>query len=220
VRPAEISERYIKEYFTDVEGLGVRPATIHPRATENIPQIIDMIRTLMDKGYAYAAGGDVYYRTKKFEGYGRLSRQPLEELESGARIDVSALKEVSGFCPWKAAKPGEPSWDSRGAAGRPGWHIECSAMSSRYLGKPPTSIARQDLQFPITRMRSPSRGGQRLRFVNYCCHNGIINVVNKKIPSRRVSTLRCAGAAFPGTTHPVFYAQRHNRSPLNNSRNP
>ena len=131
----EISEKYIEEYFKDAHGLGVRDATVHPKATENIQQIIDLVQTLIDKGYAYPVNGDVYYRTKKFEGYGKLSHQPIEDLQAGARIDVNDVKEDPlDFALWKAAKPGEPYWDSPWGQGRPGWHIECSAMSNRYLG--------------------------------------------------------------------------------------
>ena len=132
----EISEKYIEEYFKDAHGLGVRDATVHPKATENIQQIIDLVQTLIDKGYAYPVNGDVYYRTKKFEGYGKLSHQPIEDLQAGARIDVNDVKEDPlDFALWKAAKPGEPYWDSPWGQGRPGWHIECSAMSNRSLGK-------------------------------------------------------------------------------------
>ena len=129
-----ISEKYIDEYFKDAHGLGVRDATIHPKATENIQQIIDLVQTLIDKGYAYAVNGDVYYRTKKFADYGKLSHQPIEELQAGARIDVNDVKEDPlDFALWKSAKPGEPYWESPWGKGRPGWHIECSAMSHRYL---------------------------------------------------------------------------------------
>ena len=133
----EISEKYIEEYFKDAHGLGVRDATVHPKATENIQQIIDLVQTLIDKGYAYPVNGDVYYRTKKFEGYGKLSHQPIEDLQAGARIDVNDVKEDPlDFALWKAAKPGEPSWPSPWGEGRPGWHTECAAMVHRYLGTP------------------------------------------------------------------------------------
>ena len=132
----EIANRYIKEYYTDAQGLGIRPASVHPRATENIDAIIQMVDTLVKKGYAYVVDGDVYYRARRFSGYGKLSGQPLEELEAGARIGVDERKEDPiDFALWKAAKPGEPSWDSPWGKGRPGWHIECSAMANRYLGK-------------------------------------------------------------------------------------
>ena len=132
----EVAKKYIAEYFTDAHALGVREATVHPKATENIQQIIDLITTLIDKGYAYEVNGDVYYRTLKFKDYGKLSHQPIEDLQSGARIDVNDIKENPlDFALWKAAKPGEPSWDSPWGKGRPGWHIECSAMGLKYLGR-------------------------------------------------------------------------------------
>lgn len=132
----EVAKKYIAEYFTDAHALGVREATVHPKATENIQQIIDLITTLIDKGYAYEVNGDVYYRTLKFKDYGKLSHQPIEDLQSGARIDVNDIKENPlDFALWKAAKPGEPFWESPWGKGRPGWHIECSAMSMKYLGE-------------------------------------------------------------------------------------
>ena len=133
----EVAKKYIAEYFTDAHALGVREATVHPKATENIQQIIDLITTLIDKGYAYEVNGDVYYRTLKFRDYGKLSHQPIEDLQSGARIDVNDIKENPlDFALWKAAKPGEPSWPSPWGEGRPGWHTECCAMIHRYLGTP------------------------------------------------------------------------------------
>ena len=133
---SEISERYIKEFWTDAEGLNVRHATVNPKATENIDAIIHIISTLIEKGYAYEARGDVYFSTEKFKDYGKLSHQPLEDLEAGARIMVGEVKrEPMDFAVWKAAKPGDPAWDSPWGKGRPGWHIECSAMSMKYLGE-------------------------------------------------------------------------------------
>ena len=121
----EVAKKYIAEYFTDAHALGVREATVHPKATENIQQIIDIITTLIDKGYAYEVNGDVYYRTLKFKDYGKLSHQPIEDLQSGARIDVNDIKENPlDFALWKAAKPGEPFWESPWGKGRPGWHIQ------------------------------------------------------------------------------------------------
>ena len=125
----EVAERYIKEYEVDAKGLGVKEATFHPRATETVDTIIEIVKTLEDKGYAYAKNGDVYFRTKKFQDYGKLSHMPLEELDAGNRIDVSDQKEDAlDFVLWKAAKPGEPAWESPWGMGRPGWHIECTAM--------------------------------------------------------------------------------------------
>ena len=137
----EVAERYIAEYFKDAQGLGIRPATVHPRATENIDEIIGIVSTLIEKGHAYPVkvndmGSDVYFRTLSFKEYGKLSHMPIDDLEKGARIDVSEKKEDAlDFALWKAAKPGEPYWDSPWGKGRPGWHIECSAMVLRYLGE-------------------------------------------------------------------------------------
>ena len=147
----EIAARYIDEFWTDAKGLGVREATVHPKATENMDEIIAIISGLVEKGYAYAApNGDVYFRTRKDPDYGKLSHQPVDDLESGARIDVSEQKEDPlDFALWKAAKPGEPSWPSPWSEGRPGWHIECSAMARRYLGASiDIHCGGQDLIFP------------------------------------------------------------------------
>ena len=132
-----VSEKYIKEFWTDAKGLNFREATVHPKATENIDEIINIISTLVEKGYAYPVeNGDVYFSPKKFSGYGKLSHQPLEELEAGARINIGELKrEPMDFALWKGAKPGEPYWESPWGKGRPGWHIECSAISMKHLGE-------------------------------------------------------------------------------------
>ena len=180
----EISETYIKEFWTDAKGLNVREASVHPRATENIDEIIDIIRTLEEKGYAYAVNGDVYFRTRKDQGYGKLSHQPIEDLESGARIAVGEQKEDPlDFALWKAAKPGEPYWESPWGQGRPGWHIECSAMNRRYLG--PTidlHCGGQDLIFPHHENEiAQSECANGCTFANYWMHNGYINVDNVKM---------------------------------------
>ena len=126
----EVSEKYIEEFWKDVKGMNVREATVHPKATENIDEIIDIVSTLIDKGYAYAVDGDVYFSPSKFKEYGKLSHQPLEDLEAGARIMVGEVKkEPMDFALWKSAKPGEPYWESPWGHGRPGWHIECSATA-------------------------------------------------------------------------------------------
>ena len=180
----EISETYIKEFWTDAKGLNVREASVHPRATENIDEIIDIIRTLEEKGYAYAVNGDVYFRTRKDQGYGKLSHQPIEDLESGARIAVGEQKEDPlDFALWKAAKPGEPYWESPWGQGRPGWHIECSAMNRRYLG--PTidlHCGGQDLIFPHHENEiAQSECANGCEFARYWMHNGFINVDNQKM---------------------------------------
>lgn len=180
----EVAERYIKEFWTDAKGLGVRPATVHPRATENIDAILSLIGTLVEKGYAYQSGGDVYFRAGKFNGYGKLSHQPLEDLEAGARIDVSEIKEdPMDFCLWKGAKEGEPYWESPWGKGRPGWHIECSAMAGRYLGKTiDIHCGGQDLVFPHHENEiAQSEAANGCEFSHYWMHNGYINVDNRKM---------------------------------------
>lgn len=223
VTSADISEKYIKEYFTDAQGLGVHEATVHPRATENMEQIIDMIKTLVEKGFAYEADGDVYYRTAKFEHYGCLSHQPLEDLEAGARIDVSSVKEnPMDFALWKAAKPGEPYWASPWGNGRPGWHIECSAMSRRYLGKTiDIHCGGQDLQFPHHENEiAQSEAANGCKFVDYWLHNGFLNIDNKKMSKSENNffTVRDAAEAYGYEPIRFFMLSAHYRSPLNYSR--
>lgn len=180
----EIAERYIKEFWKDATGLNVRKATVNPRATENIDKIIEIISELFEKGYAYEAGGDVYYRAKNFKDYGKLSHQPLEDLEAGARIETGDIKEnPMDFCLWKGAKPGEPYWDSPWGKGRPGWHIECSAMACRYLGDTiDIHCGGLDLIFPHHENEiAQSEGANGKEFAHYWMHNGFINVDNHKM---------------------------------------
>ena len=179
----EVAERFIGEFWTDAKGLNVREATVHPRATENIAQIQGIISELIEKGYAYEAAGDVYYRAKKFQEYGKLSHQPLEDLEAGARIETGDIKEdPMDFCLWKGAKPGEPFWESPWGKGRPGWHIECSAMAGRYLGKTiDIHCGGLDLIFPHHENEiAQSEAANGCDFAHYWMHNGYINVDNKK----------------------------------------
>ena len=219
----EVAEKYIKEYFTDAQGLGVRPATIHPKATENMQQIIDMVQTLIDQGYAYPVeNGDVYYRTLKFKGYGKLSHQPIEDLQSGARIAVGDVKENPlDFALWKAAKPGEPAWDSPWGPGRPGWHIECSAMSNRYLGKTiDIHCGGEDLQFPHHENEiAQSEAANGCEFVHYWMHNGFLNIDNRKMSKSlgNFFTVREAAEAYGYETIRLFMLSAHYRSPLNYS---
>ena len=218
----EVAEKYIGEYYKDVSGLGVREATIHPKATENIEQIINMVKTLMEKGYAYEVNGDVYYRTTKFGGYGKLSHQPLEELQAGARIDVADIKEnPMDFALWKAAKPDEPYWESPWGHGRPGWHIECSAMSNRYLGKTiDIHCGGQDLIFPHHENEiAQSEAANGCTFVNYWLHNGFISVDNKKMSKslNNFFTVRDAAGAYGYDAIRMFMLMSHYRSPLNYS---
>ncbi|MBE6729205.1 MAG: cysteine--tRNA ligase [Ruminococcaceae bacterium] len=218
----EVAERYIKEFRVDSDGLNVKPATIHPRATENIDEIISIIETLMEKGFAYESGGDVYYRAKKFKEYGKLSHQPLEDLESGARIAVGEIKEdPMDFCLWKSAKPGEPFWASPWGDGRPGWHIECSAMSCRYLGKTiDIHCGGQDLIFPHHEneiAQSEAANGQE--FARYWMHNGFINVDNRKMSKSLGNFFTVRDVAEKYGYEPIRYLMisSHYRSPINYS---
>lgn len=217
-----VAEKYIAEYFTDSHGLGVREATIHPKATENMDAIIQIIDNLIQKGYAYEINGDVYYRTSKFANYGQLSHQPLDELQAGARIDVADMKESPmDFALWKAAKPGEPSWDSPWGKGRPGWHIECSAMSNRYLGHTiDIHCGGQDLIFPHHENEiAQSEAANGCRFVNYWLHNGFISVDSRKMSKSlgNFFTVREAAGAYGYDAIRMFMLMSHYRSPLNYS---
>lgn len=181
---SEVSENAIKEYFIDAQGLNVRRADIHPKVTENMDIIIDIVKTLIEKGYAYEADGDVYFETGKFPEYGKLSHMPLEDLQAGARIEVGDKKrDPMDFAVWKAAKPGEPYWDSPFGKGRPGWHIECSAMSRHYIGDTiDIHGGGSDLIFPHHEneiAQSECATGQPL--ANIWMHNGMLNVDNKKM---------------------------------------
>ena len=179
----EVAERYIKEFWVDAKGMNIREATVHPRATENIDAIIGIITELIEKGFAYPSNGDVYFRAKKFDEYGKLSHQPLEDLEAGARIDVTDIKEdPMDFCLWKGAKPGEPYWESPWGNGRPGWHIECSAMAGRYLGKTiDIHCGGLDLIFPHHENEiAQSECANGCDFAHYWMHNGFINVDNHR----------------------------------------
>lgn len=181
---AEVAEKYIAAYREDAAALNVREATFHPRATENIADIIALIRSLEQKGYAYASDGDVYFRARAFEEYGKLSHQPLEDLEAGARVDVSERKEDPvDFALWKAAKPGEPSWESPWGKGRPGWHIECSAMARHFLGETiDIHGGGQDLIFPHHENEiAQSECASGVPFAHYWMHNGYINIDNRKM---------------------------------------
>lgn len=180
----QVAEKYIAEYTADAQGLNVLKATTHPRATENIDAIIELVETLIKKGYAYESHSDVYFRTLKFDGYGKLSHQPLDDLEAGARIFVSDLKEnPMDFALWKSAKPGEPSWDSPWGKGRPGWHIECSAMAKRFLGDTiDIHCGGQDLIFPHHENEiAQSECANGVPFAHYWMHNGYININNRKM---------------------------------------
>ncbi len=219
----EIAQRFIQEYFVDAKALGIRPATVHPRATEHIPQIIAMIRKLMDKGLAYENNGDVYYRVKAFPPYGCLCGQNLEELESGARVSVDEQKENPlDFALWKAQKPGEPAWDSPWGMGRPGWHIECSAMSTTYLGDHfDIHCGGKDLLFPHHENEiAQTSGATGQPYVNYWMHNGFINIDNEKMSKSKGNffMVRDIAKEYDMEAVRMFMLSAHYRSPVNFSR--
>jgi len=216
----ELAERFIAEYFTDAKGLGIKEATVHPRATENIDAIIDLIKTLEDKGYAYNVDGDVYFSVKKFAQYGKLSHQPLENLEAGARIEVGDVKkDPMDFALWKAKKEGEPFWESPWGEGRPGWHIECSAMANRYLGKTiDIHSGGKDLIFPHHENEiAQSECANCAPFANYWLHNGYINVDNRKMSKslNNFFTVRDVTKEFDYIVIRFFMLSAHYRNPIN-----
>ena len=220
---SDIAARYIKEYFTDAEGLGVRHASVHPLATDNIDVILDIVKTLVDKGYAYPSCGDVYFRTRKFKDYGKLSGIAVEDLDSGARIDVSDQKEDPlDFALWKAAKPGEPAWESPWGMGRPGWHIECSAMVRRYLGETiDIHCGGQDLVFPHHENEiAQSECCNGAPFARYWMHNGYINVDNQKMSKslNNFFTVREIAEKYGYLPIRHFLLSSHYRSPINFSK--
>ena len=179
----QLADKYIQAFMEDTKAINIEPATMHPRATENIPEIIKFVQGLIDKGYAYEKDGDVYYRARKFKDYGQLSGQSIDDLEVGASEHVSAdevnkKEDPMDFALWKAAKPGEINWDSPWGKGRPGWHIECSVMSTKYLGKTiDIHGGGQDLEFPHHEneiAQSEAETGQKI--VRYWMHNGFVTI--------------------------------------------
>lgn len=219
----ELADEYISEYFTDAQGLGIKKATVHPRATENIDAIIELVSTLEKKGYAYNVDGNVYYRTRNFKDYGKLSHQPLEDLESGARIDINEDKEdPMDFALWKKQKPGEPAWESPWGMGRPGWHIECSAMANKYLAKTiDIHSGGQDLIFPHHENEiAQSEAANGCCFANYWLHNGYINVDNRKMSKSlgNFFTVRDVAKEFDYEVIRFFMLSAHYRSPINFSK--
>ncbi|MBR3704215.1 MAG: cysteine--tRNA ligase [Oscillospiraceae bacterium] len=219
-----IADRYIKEYYIDAEGLGIRKATTHPRATETMDAILDIVNTLIEKGHAYVAeNGDVYFRTKTFDQYGKLSHQPLEDLQAGARISVGEVKEdPMDFAAWKAAKPGEPAWDSPwGTKGRPGWHIECSAMVNKYLGHTiDIHSGGLDLTFPHHENEiAQSECANGCTFANYWLHNGFLTIDNQKMSKslNNFFMVRDAAKTYGYETIRMFMLSAHYRTPLNYS---
>ena len=218
----EITKKYIDEFWTDVKGLNFREADIHPKATENIEKIIEIVSGLIEKGFAYEADGDVYFTPSKFDGYGKLSHQPLEDLQAGARIMVGEVKhEPMDFALWKAAKPGEPYWESPWGKGRPGWHIECSAMVNRYLGETiDIHCGGQDLIFPHHENEiAQSECFTGKPFANYWMHNGFITVDNVKMAKSAGNffTVRDVAEQFGYEPIRMLMLSTQYRSPINYS---
>ncbi len=218
----DISEKYIEEFWVDAKGMNIREATTHPKATENIGEIIDIVSTLIEKGYAYEANGDVYFSTKKFSEYGKLSHQPLEDLEAGARINVGEVKrEPMDFALWKSAKPGEPYWESPWGHGRPGWHIECSAMVRRYLGETiDIHCGGQDLIFPHHENEiAQSECCNAAPFSRYWMHNGFITVDKVKMSKSLGNFFTVRDVANQYGYEPIRYLMIscQYRSPINYS---
>ncbi|MCR5237730.1 MAG: cysteine--tRNA ligase [Lachnospiraceae bacterium] len=228
VEPSEISERYIEECKRDMKGLNILPATTHPKATQEIPEMIEMISELIDKGYAYrASDGTVYYRTRKFEGYGKLSGKNIDDLESGHRAEKHALK-VAGtedreddldFVLWKPKKEGEPYWDSPWCEGRPGWHIECSCMSKKYLGDTiDIHAGGEDLIFPHHENEiAQSEAANGVPFAHYWMHNGFLNINNQKMSKSlgNFFTVRDIAEKYDLQVLRFFMLSAQYRSPLN-----
>lgn len=220
----DISERYIKEFKKDMEALNVLPASYHPKATEEIDDMIEMIVSLIDKGHAYEKNGTVYFRTRSFDEYGKLSKKKIDDLESGARIAVSDEKDDPlDFVLWKPKKEGEPYWTSPWGDGRPGWHIECSVMSSKYLGdKIDIHGGGEDLIFPHHENEiAQSEAASGEPFARYWMHNAFINIDNKKMSKSEGNffTVREICEEYPGQVIRFFMLNAHYRSPLNFSRN-
>ena len=223
IPPKDISKKFIQAYFDDAKTLGIEKADIHPKVTENIDEIIEFIKELIDKGYAYESEGDVYFDVSKYEDYGKLSKQNLEELQSGARVEIGEQKRNPlDFVLWKAAKPDEPSWESPWGAGRPGWHIECSAMARRYLGETiDIHGGGGDLIFPHHEneiAQSEARSGKP--FANYWLHVGYLNIDNKKMSKSlgNFFTPREIAKEFDLENFRFLILSAHYRNPVNFSK--
>mgnify|MGYP001073674287 CR=1 FL=1 len=215
----ELAEKFIKEYFTDTDSLNIERADVHPRATEHIKEIIEMVKSLEEKGYAYEVDGDVFFSVTKFKGYGKLSHQNIEELRSGARVEVDKRKkDAIDFALWKKSKEGEPNWESPWGKGRPGWHIECSAMSTKYLGKTfDIHAGGSDLIFPHHEneiAQSEAHNGQP--FVKYWMHNGYLCLNNKKMSKSlgNIMKVREIREKYSGEVTRYFILSAHYRNPL------
>jgi len=220
VSSQEISERFIKECKKDMEGLNVKPATTHPKATEEIDGMIRMISELIDEGYAYEKNGTVYFRTRQFKNYGQLSNKNLDDMIAGARIAVNEEKDdAMDFVLWKPKKEGEPSWPSPWGDGRPGWHIECSVMSKKYIGDTiDIHAGGEDLIFPHHENEiAQSEACNHEKFANYWMHNAFLNIDNKKMSKSAGNffTVREISEKYDLQVIRFFMLSAHYRSPLN-----
>lgn len=227
VESAVVSEKYIAECKKDMEGLNVMPATTHPQATKEIPDMIEMIKVLIEKGHAYEKNGTVYFRTRSFDGYGKLSHKNIDDLESGHRAENHQLK-VSGedekedpldFVLWKPKKEGEPSWPSPWGDGRPGWHLECSVMSKKYIGDViDIHAGGEDLIFPHHENEiAQSEAANDTEFARYWMHNGFLKINNEKMSKSlgNFFTVRESSEKYPLQVIRFFMLSAHYRSPLN-----
>ncbi len=218
--PIALAAKYVDEYFTDADALHVMRADVHPKVSEHIPEIVEMIGMLVDRGYAYATpGGDVYFAVRSFPGYGKLSGRGLDDMLAGARVEVDERKrDPLDFALWKASKPGEPAWDSPWGKGRPGWHIECSAMSRKYLGDTfDIHGGGADLIFPHHENEiAQSEGATGKTFARYWVHNGFITIREEKMSKSigNISLVRDLVKAFPGGALRLFLLSTHYRSQL------
>ena len=220
ISTTELAEANIKQYLEEMDALNVLRAHTYPKATTEIPAIVDMISALENRGYAYAVNGDVYFRVNRNADYGKLSRRSAEDLLSGARVDVDEAKEdPRDFALWKSQKPGEPAWDSPWGAGRPGWHIECSAMSMRYL-KDGLDIhgGGQDLIFPHheNEIAQSESASQQQPFARYWLHNGLLSIDEDKM-SKSIGNVISVGEAlnmFSPAALRLFFLSSHYRNPL------
>ncbi|MBQ1352959.1 MAG: cysteine--tRNA ligase, partial [Firmicutes bacterium] len=224
VTAGEVSEKYIEEYYKDAAALNVKKATVHPKVTETMDEIIQFVSDLIDKGYAYERNGDVYYSTRKFKEYGKLSKQNIEDLESGARIEVDEAKDDPlDFALWKARKADdEIAWESPWGMGRPGWHIECSTMSRKYLGETiDIHAGGQDLIFPHHENEiAQSEAHTGKQFANYWMHNGYITIDKEKMSKSKGNffTVRDILKDYDGEVMRFFLLSGHYRNPINFSK--
>jgi len=216
----EVSERYIEEYFKDADALGIKRATHHPKVSEYINEIIEFVEVLIEKNYAYEINGNVYYSVEKFKDYGKLSKQNMDEVRSGSRVEINTdKKSPMDFVLWKNKKLGEPSWGSPWGEGRPGWHIECSVMSTTLLGDSfDIHAGGQDLIFPHHENEiAQSEGKTSKTYANYWMHNGYINIDNKKMSKSKGNffTVREILEKYDAEIIRFFLLSAHYKSPVN-----